>query len=335
MDHIYIWIGIALCLTQSAVFSGLNLAFFSLTRLRLEIEAQAEHSERASKVLELRKDSNFLLSTILWGNVGVNVLLTLLSESVMVGLSSFLFSTIAITMLGEIIPQAYFSRHALRMASFLSPLLRFYQFILFPIAKPCAIGLDRWLGKESAQFFTEENIGLFIKKHMEHSMSEIEHTEGLGAINFLMLDDRKVWEEGEIVTPQSIINLTCKNGQLYFPEFQSNQDDPFIQRINVSGEKWVVFTDEFDEPKLVLDADGYLRSEVLEKKGHGLESYCHKPIVVYNQDENLGAVIRMMRQGIKVDSDLPIEKDIVLYWKKESKRVITGSDLFGSLLKGI
>jgi CBS domain containing-hemolysin-like protein len=35
--------------------------------------------------------------------------------------------------LGEIIPQAYFSRHAMRIASLLSPILRFYQFYYFQL----------------------------------------------------------------------------------------------------------------------------------------------------------------------------------------------------------
>ena len=42
-------------------------------------------SRSAAKILELREDANFLLTTILWGNVGINVLLTLLSNSVMLG----------------------------------------------------------------------------------------------------------------------------------------------------------------------------------------------------------------------------------------------------------
>ena len=88
MNDLLIWIGIFICLSQSAMFSGLNLAFFSLTRLRLEIEAEGSPMNRAKKVLAMRKDSNFLLTTILWGNVGVNVLLTLLSDSVMAGVIS-------------------------------------------------------------------------------------------------------------------------------------------------------------------------------------------------------------------------------------------------------
>ena len=160
MENYYIWIGIAVCITQSAMFSGLNLAFFSLTRLRLEIEAEASPKSGARKVLRMREDSNFLLTTILWGNVGINVLLTLLSDSVMAGLVSFAFSTGLITLFGEIVPQAYFSRNALKMASLLAPVLRFYQFVLYPVAKPTAMLLDAWLGKESVQFFAEKNLKL-------------------------------------------------------------------------------------------------------------------------------------------------------------------------------
>ncbi len=75
MNDLLIWIGIAICISQSAIFSGLNLAFFSLTRLRLEIEAELSPTNGAKNVLSMRKDSNFLLTTILWGNVGINVLL--------------------------------------------------------------------------------------------------------------------------------------------------------------------------------------------------------------------------------------------------------------------
>ena len=72
-----IWIGIFFCITQSAMFSGLNLAFFSVSKLRLEIET-SQGNKHAIKVMAMREDANFLLTTILWGNVGVNVLLTLL-----------------------------------------------------------------------------------------------------------------------------------------------------------------------------------------------------------------------------------------------------------------
>ncbi|RZV34894.1 MAG: DUF21 domain-containing protein, partial [Acidimicrobiales bacterium] len=63
------WFGIFFCISQSAMFSGLNLAYFSVSRLRLEVEA-GTGNKHASLVLAMRTDSNFLLTTILWGNVG-------------------------------------------------------------------------------------------------------------------------------------------------------------------------------------------------------------------------------------------------------------------------
>ena len=335
MNDIFIWLGIVFCLTQSAIFSGLNLAFFSLTRLRLEIEAEASPMNGARNVLAMRKDSNFLLTTILWGNVGINVLLTLLSDSVMAGVISFSFSTVVITLFGEIIPQAYFSRNALRMASFLAPLLKLYQILLFPVAKPSALLLDYWLGKESVQFFAENNIKLFIKKHMDESGSEIDHIEGTGAINFFSLDDLKVTQEGEKLNPDSIISLESKDGKIVFPKYSANPDDDFIQLINKSGEKWIIFTDEKKEPQFALDADGFIRSELFCSQCEGLEKYCHVPLIIRDENSNLDLLIKQLRSETDINSDTPIEKDIVLFWGVNNKRIITGADILGRLLKGI
>src|SRR5215472_7758646 len=130
MADVLTWLGIALCIAQSGMLAGLNLATFSLSRLRLEIEASAGDPD-AVKVRELRRDSNLTLATIVWGSVATNVLLTLLSGSVLSGVAAFAFSTVVITVLGEIIPQAYFSRHALHMTALLMPLLRLYGILLY------------------------------------------------------------------------------------------------------------------------------------------------------------------------------------------------------------
>ena len=183
------WIGIALCLSQSAMLSGLNLAYFTVNNLELRIEVAKENKD-ARRVLSLREDAYFLLVTILWGNVAVNVLLALLSGSVLTGVLTFLFSTVIITIFGEIVPQAYFSRHALRIGSLFSPVLRFYQALLFPVAKPTALILDRYLGPEAIPYFKEKDIRELIKLHMESAQTEIEKVEGQGALNFLALESR-------------------------------------------------------------------------------------------------------------------------------------------------
>lgn len=91
------------------------------------------------------------------------------------------------------------------MTSILAPVIRLYQVVLYPVAKPSAILLDFWLGKEITQFFTEKNIKLFLKKHIEGSTTEIGHIEDTGANNFLSLDDMTIEQEGENINPDSII----------------------------------------------------------------------------------------------------------------------------------
>ena len=200
------WLAIAFCISQSAMFSGLNLAYFSVSRLRLEIDAGTGNAA-ATKILKMREDSNFLLTTILWGNVGINVLLTLLSNSVMTGLIAFLFSTIIITVLGEIIPQAYFSRNALRIGALLAPILRFYQVLLYPVAKPIALLLDLWLGKEGIQYLAERDMREMIRQHIKAEEADLGRIEGLGALNFLSIDDVPATQEGEPLDPRSIVSL--------------------------------------------------------------------------------------------------------------------------------
>ena len=328
------WIGIIFCVSQSAMFSGMNLALFSISRLRLEVEADLGNRD-ASKILKMRQDSNFLLTTVLWGNVGINVLLTLLSNSVLAGVSAFFFSTVIITLIGEIMPQAYFSRHALRMASLLAPVLKFYQFLLFPAAKPTAKLLDAWLGGEGIQYFREHSLVEVIKKHIEADISDVDRLEGIGALNFLAIDDLMVVEEGETVDPRSVIRLPIENNMPVFPNFACTTSDPFLQSIEVSGKKWVIITDVEGDPHFALDADGFLRDALFEDTKIEPFWYCHRPIVVKDTNLPLGKVLWRLRSHSHRTGTDAIDRDIILVWGEQERRVITGADILGRLLEGV
>ena len=332
MDTV-IWVGIFVCLLHSAMFSGLNLAFFSLSRLRLEAEAGAGN-QAAVKILELRRNSNLLLTTILWGNVGINVLLTLLSNSVMAGVMAFAFSTVLITFAGEILPQAYFSRNAMRMASILSPVLRVYQHILYPVAGPSAWMLDRLIGEEQILFMRERQLKGVIEKHIESDGAEIDFIEGRGALNFLDIDDVPIAEEGESLDPASIITLPVKVDLPLIPDVESTSD-PFVAAVNASGRKWVVLADNSGSPLLILDADAYLRAVMLDAAAVDAYAHCHRPIIIRDPENPLGHIIGELKRGMASDSDKAIDKDIVLLWAEDLKKVITGADLLGRLLRGI
>ena len=101
----------------------------------------------------LPKNSDSVLATAVWGNVSTNVLL---NAAVRLGLGRGLsallpLGQIVITLLGEIIPQAYFSRNASRTTARFLPLPSLYRVALFPIAKPTATSAPhRWLRDREA-----------------------------------------------------------------------------------------------------------------------------------------------------------------------------------------
>jgi len=326
-------IGIGFCVSQSAMFSGLNLAFFSISKLRLEIESK-NNNNHALKIAKMREDPNFLLTTILWGNVGINVFLTLLSNSVMAGVAAFVFSTFVITFLGEIIPQAYFSRHAMWPASLLSPILRFYQVLLYPVAKPAAVLLDKWLGAEAIQFFQEKDLRELLKMHVDAPETDIEKVEGKGALNFLAIDDLSIVEEGEHIDPKSIIELNFTNNKPIFPITKHSCEDPFLKKVQESGKKWIILTDATGEPQLTLNSDAFIRSVFFEKNALNPLKFCHRPIIIKDPKTSLGeAMLRLKVHPERLGDDV-IDEDIIVFWGEE-QRVITGSDVLGRLLRGI
>ncbi len=328
-----IWVGIVLCICQSGVFSGLNLALFGISRMNLEVEAAAG-DPAAKGLLVLRSDSNFLLATILWGNVATNCLLTLLSDSVLAGVAAFLFSTVVITCLGEVMPQAYFSRNALRMADLLAPLLRVYQFALYPVARPTGAVLDWWLGKEGMEYYRERELREVIRRHVEADESELEHTEGRGALNFMTLDDLPASQEGEPVDPASIVSLPVMVDLPVFPAYENRRDDPFIVKLLGSGHKWVVLTGPDGEPQLVMDADGFARDLLLEAEPRSPYAFCHRPVIVRNAATDMSDVIGKLKISPQGPDDDVIDQDIILVWSKEP-RIITGADILGRLMRGI
>ncbi len=122
------------------------------------------------------------------------------------------------------------------------------------------------------------------------------------------------------------------------PEFERIAEDPFLQKLNESGHNWVILTDMEDEPRLILDADGFLRAALFDKN-HDLDPYqfCHRPLIVRDSSTPVGDIIPYLKAATLEDEhhDGEIERDVVLVWNENEKRIITGADILGRLFKGI
>ena len=112
--------------------------------------------------------------------------------------------------------------------------------------------------------------------------------------------------------------------------FEYYDEDP----VNASQKKWIILVDSTNEPIIALESDGFLRDAIFNSDKFNPYLYCHRPVVLYNSKDRLGdAIPRLKVNPIGHDDDV-IDKDIIILWSDE-KRVITGSDILGRLLRGI
>lgn len=186
----------AILLVFSALFSGLTLGLLSLDKSDLLRKVKLGNLD-AEKIYLVRENSNLLLVTLLVGNVLVNALLSVYLGSLLSGVWAVMISTVLIVVFGEILPQAFFQRHVLRYGSYFVPVVRVLIFILWPIAYPLAIVLEKLLGSEDETVWTRQELGEIIKDHEDSDLSDLDSDEQkilLGALGF---SEKKA---GEVMT---------------------------------------------------------------------------------------------------------------------------------------
>ena len=102
-----------------------------------------------------------------------------------------------------------------------------------------------------------------------------------------------------------------------------------------TGRKWVVLVDRDGEPGLVVDADGFLRGALLGGAEFASDAHCHRPILVRDGGAHLGRLLPRLRVDATGPEDDVVDRDLILLWTPGEKRVVTGADILGRLLRGI
>lgn len=195
------WLYIPLLLIGSALFSGLNLGIMSLSPQDLKRKARHGNAD-ARRIYPIRKTGNQLLTTVLLGNVAVNAVLSVFLGSVLTGVVATTLATILIFVFGEILPQAIFARHAMRISSTLVPVIKFFMFITWPIAKPVSFVIDKFLGDEAPHKFSKGEIMSFISEQEDLQESPIDEDEERIVHGALRFSNTTV---NEIMTPRSVV----------------------------------------------------------------------------------------------------------------------------------
>ncbi|XP_056326794.1 metal transporter CNNM2a [Danio aesculapii] len=155
-----IFIAMLLCL--SGMFSGLNLGLMALDPMELRIvqNCGTEKEKHYAKAIEpVRSQGNYLLCSLLLGNVLVNTTLTILLDDIAgSGLIAVVVSTIGIVIFGEIVPQAICSRHGLAVGANTIFLTKFFMILTFPASYPVSKLLDHVLGQEIGTVYNREKL---------------------------------------------------------------------------------------------------------------------------------------------------------------------------------
>lgn len=181
----------------SAYCSGLNVAFMALDVSVLRRKAKLGDAY-AKAVLPLRRNSHLTLSAILLTNVGAVSATSLVLEQHFYGLVAGIITTLLIVLFGEILPQAFFVRHALRYVGKSAPVLRGMIFFTYPVSKPLQYLLDRIIRTERTPLHSRHELGMMIAEHTNAKDSELDDDEIEIIKGALQLSEKRV---GTIMTP--------------------------------------------------------------------------------------------------------------------------------------
>lgn len=236
MESFWSWVAVFVLLVFSGTFSGLNIGMMMLRPEDLERKAR-EGDEIAKRVYRYRKNGNYLITCVLLANVAVVSAFTLVLESLVGGLIAGAITTVLVTIFGEIVPQSIFSRRGYRLTRYFFRLLDLIFILLWPLAKPISLILDRYIGSESPLIYSHTELIHLVNDHAKHSQGTIDHDEGRIMVGALKFSQKSA---GEVATPlkkvvaveledsldAALVNMIKRQGHSRLPVV--NSDKKFV-----------------------------------------------------------------------------------------------------------
>ncbi|XP_067092473.1 metal transporter CNNM1 [Osmerus mordax] len=151
-----------LLLGLSALCSGLNISMLALDPVELRVlqnSGTEKEQKYAHKIESVRKHGNYILCTVVLGNVLTNTCFVVWM-CMIIGMTplSTACCTLGIFFIGEILPHSVASRHSLAIASKTIWATRLLMLVSFPISYPVSKILDIMLHQEISNFYTREKL---------------------------------------------------------------------------------------------------------------------------------------------------------------------------------
>ena len=233
----------------SALISGAEVAFFSLTPTDLEIESTSKASRKIKTVSLLLEKPKKLLATILVANNFLNIAIVLLFDSLgqvwFAGLNQVYFGvnirfvvevgvvTFLILLFGEILPKIYASRNSLSFATFMALPLKVLDVLFTPLSSPMqaiTISIQEKFGKQKSNISVGQlSQALELTDQKETTTEEQKILQGI--VTFGTTDTKQVMKNrmdifalNQDLPYHEILPLIIENGYSRIPVYKDNVD---------------------------------------------------------------------------------------------------------------
>jgi len=285
-------IAIVILLLLSALISGSEIAFFSLTPTNLDELDKDSKSDLINKLLQKPKE---LLATILVANNFINIAIVIISTyltAIMTanisGWLKFAIEVVVVTFLillfGEILPKVYANRNPIKFAKLMATPLFILNKLLFPISiflvKSSRL-VEKKLNKEKLNLSVDQ-LSQAIVLASDKDTTEAEQKIFEGIVSFGETEARQIMRPRidvfaleDIMSSEEVLNEVSTHGFSRIPVFHENMDNiigvlfakdllPFLNKNNFD---WLpLLRDPFFVPENMKLDD--LLQDFQEKKTH-------------------------------------------------------------------
>lgn len=279
---------IAFLLTLSGLFSGLNLGLMALDKTELKIIAKcgSKMEKKYAKAIEpVRKRGNFLLCTLLLGNVLVNNTLTILLDDLSNGLYAVIGATLGIVICGEIIPQAICSRHGLAVGARTIWITRLFMLITFPLSFPISLLLDKILGEEIGNVYDRAKLSELVKVTKE--------------FNDLKNDEVNIISGALDLSTKSVIEVMTKIEDVFMLDINSILDFETVSEIMKRGYTRIpIYESEQGNIVALLNIKDLALIDPDDKTPiRTVIKFYQHPLIFVFDDQKLDTMLQEFRQG--------------------------------------
>lgn len=245
-------VALIVLLISSALISGSEIAFFSLSQT--DLNELSNNGKQENIVVTLLERPRKLLATILITNNFINILIVLLFASLAKTLFGdfnldldlyfltlpvrFLIEIILVTFLillfGEVLPKVYASRNALRFSKVMSKFIHSVNIILTPFSLPL-ITLTKWVEKKlgsKGTNFSVETLSQALELTSQDATNKDEQKILQGIVNFgntetvqIMIPRIDIFALSDSETYEAVLDKILKNGYSRNPVYKENIDN--------------------------------------------------------------------------------------------------------------